>query len=471
MQEIKDKSFQQIPGEEEIAFQQHNTIGVGVNSVSIDSRMVKQGGVFFAVKGANHDGHDFINQAFENGAACAVVQKKVDAAAGKPILLVDDTIKALGELAKFIRESSNSKVIAITGSAGKTTTKNILNHILSKKFKCFAAPKSFNNNIGVPLTVFDAPDACEFIIAELGSNHLGEIKYLSQIIQPDIAVITTICPAHLEGFGSLQGIIKEKVSITAGLKQGGKFFINGDKKELVDYCKDNRLNFTTFGTKKSCDIQLKNIELFGDESTFVVDNVTVDFPLIGRANVENAAAAWVVCKHLGISAKQFADSIVDIKPVGMRLEVIEIGSVTVINDCYNANPGSMENALQTLSLLAKQKGKRAIFIFGKMSELGAESQKLHAELGNRIVHYRIPLVLTIKGDASLAAQTADKMADFNIRVEVFDNVSELADNLHKFVKPDDIILVKASRSERFEIIVDKLKGLFMDSHQDTKAPS
>ncbi|MGB8226342.1 MAG: UDP-N-acetylmuramoyl-tripeptide--D-alanyl-D-alanine ligase, partial [Sedimentisphaerales bacterium] len=403
-----------------------------VSSVSIDSRVIKQGGMFFAVKGANHDGHDFVSQAFENGAACAVLQREINEG-NKPILLVDDTIEALGELAKFIRSNSACKVVAVTGSVGKTTTKNILNHILSSKYNCFPAPKSFNNNIGVPLTVFDAPDDCEFIIAELGSNHPGEIEYLSHIIQPDVAVITTVCPAHLEGFGSIEGIIKEKVFVTAGLKRGGKFFINGDKKELVNYCKSENLTFETFGTAKNCDVQVKDIELFGDKSTFVIENVTVNLPLAGRANVENAAAAWAVCKYLGVSARQFADFIAGIKPVGMRLEVIEFGSVTVINDCYNANPGSMENALQTLSLLAGQREKRPVFVFGRMGELGAESQRLHAELGQRIVHYKIPLVLTTKGDSALAAQMADKNADFNICVKIFDNVGELADNLHKFV--------------------------------------
>lgn len=431
-----------------------------VDSVSIDSRAVKPGGIFFAVKGANHDGHDFINQAFENGAACAVVQRKMDDFKNKLILLVNDTINALGDLARFIRNNSVFKVIAITGSAGKTTTKIILNHILNKKFNCFAAPKSFNNNIGVPLTVFDAPDNCDILIAELGSNHPGEVGYLSRIVQPDIAVITTVCPAHLEGFGSLDGIIKEKVSITAGLKQDGKIFINGDKQELVNYCKNKNLDFETFGTTENCDICVKDIELFGNKSRFAVDKISVELPLIGRANVENAAAAFAICKYLGIHAQQFAGWISDIKPVGMRLELLELGSLTIINDCYNANPGSMENALQTLSLLAKQKGKRPIFIFGKMGELGGESQNLHIELGKRIAHYKIPLVLTTKGDSALAAQTADKMADFTFCAEVFDNVLQIADNLHKFVKPDDIILIKASRSEKFEIIVDKLKGLF-----------
>jgi UDP-N-acetylmuramoyl-tripeptide--D-alanyl-D-alanine ligase len=431
-----------------------------VSSVSIDSRMVHGGGAFFAVKGANHDGHDFVSQAFENGAVCAVVQKKIAVAADRPVLLVGDTIEALGLLAQFIRSSSAYKVIAITGSVGKTTTKNMLNHVLGSKFRFFAAPKSYNNNIGVPLTIFDAPDDCEFIIAELGSNHPGEIEYLSRITRPDIAVITTICPAHLEGFGSIEGIIREKVSITAGLTQGGKLFINGDKKELVDYCKSSHLNFTTFGTTENCEVQVKDIELFGDRSRFFVEDVVVNLPLAGRADVENAAAAWVVCKYLGISAAHFARLIADIKPVDMRLEVIELGSVTVLNDCYNANPGSMENALQTFSLLAKQKRKRPVFIFGRMGELGSESERLHAELGQRIAHYRIPLVLTTKGDSAIAAQAADKSADFHICMGIFENVSHLCDNLHKFIRPDDIILVKASRSERFEAVVDRLKGLF-----------
>jgi UDP-N-acetylmuramoyl-tripeptide--D-alanyl-D-alanine ligase len=218
--------------------------------------------------------------------------------------------------------------------------------------------------------------------------------------------------------------------------------------------------FNTFGTTKTCDIQVRDIELFGDRSRFFIDNAEVQLPLAGRANVENAAAVWAVCKYLGVTAEQFARSIADIKPVGMRLEVIELGSVTVINDCYNANPGSMENALQTLSLLARQRKKRPVFIFGRMGELGAESQKLHAELGRRIAHYKIPLVLTTKGDSALAAQMADKNADFSVSVGIFENVNQLADNLHKFIQPDDIILVKASRSERFETVVDKLKGLF-----------
>jgi len=433
-----------------------------IKSVTIDSRNVGRGDAFFAIKGENHDGHDFVVKALESGAACAVVERKISCPIAGEILVVDDTIAALGFLARFVRNNSRFKVISVTGSAGKTTTKNMLNCVLGGKFKCFASPKSYNNNIGVPLTVFDTPDDCEIVISELGSNHPGEIEYLSKIIEPDIAVITTVCPAHLEGFGSLEAIIKEKASIMAGLKKGGKFFINGGKPQLVDYCRKNNFKFTSFGTTAACDMFTDNVRLGGDKSTFTVDGVEVNLPLIGKANVENASAVWAIAKYLGFSAVEFADAVSKIKPVAMRMEILQFGSLTVVSDCYNANPGSMENALQSLALMAEQKCKRPVFIFGKMGELGAESQRLHSELGRQIAQYQIPVVLTIVGDSAIAAQTAKEYGRSDNVSTVFQNVDELADNLHKFVKPDDIILVKASRSQRFEKVVDKLKGLFAE---------
>jgi UDP-N-acetylmuramoyl-tripeptide--D-alanyl-D-alanine ligase len=427
---------------------------ISISSVSIDSRKKSAGCVFFAIKGANHDGHDYVTSAFEKGASCAVVQKKIDS--DKPVLLVDDTIEALGQLARYVRNNSSYKVVAITGSAGKTTTKNIISHIFKSHFKCFSSPKSYNNNIGVPLTILEAPPDSEILISELGSNHIGEIRPLAQIIAPDIAVITTICLAHLEGFGNLDAIIKEKVSITAGLKSGGKFFINGSIKKLTDYCRNQKIKFEAFEMPQ-------NIKLSGDKSTFVIDNVAVTLPLIGRANVENAAAAWAVCKSLGLSAAQFAQAVASIKPVDMRLEPLKFGKATVLADCYNANPGSMENALETLALLAAREKKRAVFIFGKMGELGSQSESLHAQLGQQIVQHKIPVVLTTKGDCTLAVKTAEKSADYDISAGIFENTSQLCDNLHKFIKPDDIILVKASRSERFEAVIDRLKTLLSDN--------
>ncbi|HBG78692.1 MAG TPA: hypothetical protein DDW84_07625 [Phycisphaerales bacterium] len=435
-------------------------VSLQIASVSLDSRNIPKGCVFFAIKGENHDGHDYVSKAIESGVVCVVVQKEIPGVDKSKLLIVDDTVLAMGRLASFVRRNSKFKIVAITGSAGKTTTKNMLSAVIGSKFECFASPKSFNNNIGVPLTIFAAPDDCEIVISELGTNHIGEIEVLSKMIEPDVAVITTVCPAHLEGFGSLDAIVKEKVSITAGLKKTGKFFVSGGKKELLDYCEKNNLKFTTFGTTSDCDIFVENIRLAGDKSVFTVEGVEVNLPLIGKANVENASAVWAVAKHFGFSAVEFANAIAKIKPVAMRMEILQFGGLGVISDCYNANPGSMENALQSLTLVARQKKKRPVFIFGKMGELGGESQKLHTELGRQIAQYEIPVVLTIAGDSALAAEMAKKLIGSDNAVAIFENLDELTHNLHKFVKPDDIVLVKASRSQRFEKVVDELKGLF-----------
>ncbi len=422
-----------------------------IASVSIDSRKITPHCVFFAIKGENHDGHDYLKQVFENGGACAVICDKSKVISGKPILIVRDTIKALSDLAAYVRRNSSYKVVAVTGSAGKTTTKNIISCVLKTKFRCYTSPKSFNNHIGVPLTILDAPADTEILIAELGSNHPGEIEQLARMIEPDIAVVTAIVPAHLEGFGSLDGIKAEKASIAKGLQPTGRFFITSD---LADYCTKQKTAFQTFA-------EFDNVKLSAFESTFEVEGVKAVLPLAGRANVSNAAAAWTVCKNLGISADEFANAVATIKPVDMRMECLKIGSAIVLADCYNANPGSMTNALETLYLISQQEHKRAVFIFGRMGELGCQSEFLHSELGKTIVKFKIPVVLTIKGDCSAAVQTAYKTADYDIAAKIFENLSELCDNLYKFVKPDDIILVKASRSEHFEAVVERLKRIFL----------
>ncbi len=421
-----------------------------VSRVCIDSRKVTPGSVFFAIKGENHDGHDYLKQVFESGAACAVISDRSKNIPGKPMIFVADTITALGRLAKYVRQNSSYKVVAITGSAGKTSTKSMVSHVLKSKFRCYSSPKSFNNNIGVPLTVFDAPNDTEILVSELGSNHPGEIEYLTKIIEPDIAIVTSVLPAHLEGFGSLDVIKGEKSSIAKGLRPGGKFFVTDT---LADYCTEKKIKFELF-----CKPQ--NVKLGGYASSFEIEGVTVKIPLPGRANVDNALAAWTICKNLGVTAPQFADAIATVKPADMRMECLTVGSATILADCYNANPGSMANALETLSLIAKQEKKRAVFIFGRMGELGSQSERLHAELGANIAKYKIPVALTIKGDCSISAQTAYNTADYDIVVEVFENLSQLCDNLFKFVQPDDIILIKASRSERYETVVEKLKVLF-----------
>jgi UDP-N-acetylmuramoyl-tripeptide--D-alanyl-D-alanine ligase len=371
------------------------------------------------------------------------------------MLNVTDTVEALGLLANYYRRLADYKVIAITGSVGKTTTKNMIYHVLSRHFSCYKSPKSFNNNIGLPLTLLGAEANCEIVIAEIGSNHPGEISPLSIMAAPDVAAITNIYPTHLEGFGSIEAIIKEKVTIADGMKKSGLLLINGNFEQLKAYCNDKKLKLKTFDPAESSDIGPVN-------SKFFVEDVEMTLPLPGPANIENAVTANAVCGEFGITPKLFAEAIQNFKNSEMRLEILKIGPITVLNDCYNANPASMINALWTLKTLAEERNGRAVFVCGTMAELGSDSQKYHSQLGTKVVETEISLLLTAGDPAREIAKTAKKRTHSQVESECFDNTAQLCNNLAKFIKPDDIILVKASRSERFEAVVDKLKEVFSD---------
>ena len=383
--------------------------------VSTDSRSTKAGDCFIAIGGENFDGHDYVADAFAKGAVCAVVSKDFDEeeSAGKCLLKVEDTIRALGELAREYRRRAGYKVVAITGSAGKTTTRQIIFHVLSKRFSVHQSPKSFNNQIGVPLTLLGADSDVQIVIAELGSNHPGEISYLTHIAEPDLAVVTNVYPAHLEGFGDLQTIIQEKSSISEGLRPDGIFIINGDFDQLVDTCRAKGLNFTTFGKSDGCDYQAGNIRPDGPASRFTIDGVEVYIPLAGPGNFENALAAWAVCEKSGLTIKDFTHAIETLSPVSMRSELLKIGTLTVLSDCYNANPASMRNALQILANLDPAGRRRKVFICGDMAELGRQTELLHEELGGNIAQAGVHFLLAVGNLAKIAAEAAKANAEYN----------------------------------------------------------
>jgi UDP-N-acetylmuramoyl-tripeptide--D-alanyl-D-alanine ligase len=442
--------------------QVNNTSFIGV---STDSRTTKAGDCFFAIPGENFDGHDYISDAFAKGAICAVVSKNIDAEKfhGKCLLKVEDTIRALGELAREYRRKAGYKVVAITGSAGKTTTRQIIYHALSRRFSVHQSPKSFNNQIGVPLTLLGAAPDDQIVIAELGSNHPGEISYLTHIAEPDIATVINVHPAHLEGFGDLQTIIQEKLSISEGLKPDGVLIINGDFDQLLESCRAKVLRFITFGKSDGCNYRAGNIRLNGLASRFTIDGVEVYLPLAGAGNVENATAAWAVCSKLGLSIDNFAQALETLSPVSMRTELLQVGTLTVLNDCYNANPASMKNALEILANLDPTGQRREVFICGDMAELGPQTEELHTELGRNIAQARVKLLLAIGKLAKIAAEAAQANTDNYLEIKCFEDTVSACNNLHEFIKDYDIILVKGSRVAKLEVVVDKLKELFSHS--------
>jgi len=455
-----------------------------ISGVSTDSRAIRRGDCFFAIAGEHFDGHEYVAQALAQGAACAVVSRAIEAPG--PILKVEDTIEALGYLARDYRRNGAYKVVAITGSVGKTSTRQIVYHVLSQHFRTHQARKNFNNTIGLPLTLLEAEPDDEVIVAELGANAPGEISYLTGIAQPDVAVVTNAHPAHLAGFGDLETIIREKTSIAQGLTGDGVFIVNGDIDALVAAarqivgaghraCPGNGegSGLQTFGRSATCDYRAEQINHDASASTFVIDGQRIRLPLPGPGNVDNALAAWAVAVRFGLSLGQFADALESLPKVSMRAEPLQMGTLTVLNDCYNASPASMKNALAMLSnlrsagdadgsLAGQARGRaptpaarRLVFVCGAMAELGGQTEALHAELGQAVAQAGIDLLLTV-GEATKATAAAAKAASDGLETEHFDDTTSLCDNLSAFVRPCDIILVKGSRTARLENVVQRL---------------
>jgi len=429
-----------------------------ITSISTDSRSIAKGDCFFAIKGEKFDGHDHVEQAFENGAACAVVSKNISSDKGT-ILKVEDTVHSLGVLTNWYRTKADYKVIAITGSAGKTTTREMIYHVLKKYFNCHRSPKSFNNNIGLPLTLLGADQDSEIVIAEIGSNRPGEIAELTKIASPDIAVITNVYPAHLKGLGSIENIIKEKASICQGLRDKGKFIINGDARSLVEHVKTLGKKFLTFGEAGICDIKGRNARTNGLTGNIRIKTTNVSVPLAGRANLFNTLAAWAVCSQFRISIKDFSEAIKTFKSVDMRLNVERFEMITVINDCYNANPASMRNAIGCLCDLGASISGKKVFICGTMEELGDQSEYLHNELGKVIAENNVDMLLAVGRFAHNVVEGARELAKKDFKWEIFENTQQLCDDLPKFIKAENIVLVKGSRCVGLEKAIDKIKEI------------
>lgn len=427
-----------------------------ITGISTDSRTTKAGDCFFALPGERFDGHDHVAAAFAKGAACAVVSREVEAPG--PLLRVADTIVALGDLAREYRRMHAFKVVAITGSVGKTTTRQIIYHVLSQHFRTHQAQKNFNNTIGLPLTLLDARPDDEVIVAELGANQLGEIAYLTRIAQPNVAVVTNVHPAHLAGFGSLETIVREKTAIAQGLADDGVFLVNGDMEILTAACRNLGKPFRTFGRSPSADYRAERVAHHGLTSRFVIDGAPVELPLPGPGNVENALAAWAACRQFGLTVDDFARAVRTLSGVAMRAEPLQLGTLTVLNDCYNASPASMKNALAILAGLRAEAGakRRTVFVCGHMAELGAQSETLHAELGREAARAGVDLLLAVGEPTRATAEAARAAATHDLRAVCFDDTASLCDNLERIVTESDIILVKGSRAARLETVVQRL---------------
>jgi UDP-N-acetylmuramoyl-tripeptide--D-alanyl-D-alanine ligase len=427
-----------------------------ISAVSIDSRTIQAGALFVAVPGQRFDGHNYVEQAMERGAKAAVVSRRdlVRDDMGRPLIWVDDTVAALGRLASYYRDQIAATVIAVTGSNGKTTTRAMIHHVLSGRRRGGQAQKSFNNQIGVPLTLLSAEGDDEFLVLELGTNHPGEIAGLASMARPDMGVIVSIGPAHLEGLGNIEGVIREKTSLFKYVRKGGLAVVNRDCLSPADELPEGvTLPVVSFGESAEAHVRLTAFEQRGHGIRFQYNNrFEVQMPVLGRHNALNALAAVVVARRLGYTDEEIAARLATFSLPEMRLERMRLGDAEVLFDAYNANPASVIAALDVLD--AMQVAGRRVLVIGDMGELGTGSETLHREVGRRVATMRIDALVMVGPRAGvIAEECADRMTQHR-----YADSNQAAERLGEWLRSGDLVVIKGSRAMKLERIVEALRG-------------
>lgn len=427
-----------------------------VNDVVIDSRRVKQGNIFVAIKGDNFDGNDYVKSAFESGACAAVVDRLQPDCTGEQIL-VSDTRDALRRIAGNYRSLFNVTAVGVTGSVGKTTTKEMTAAMLSRFGKTLKTIGNLNNQIGLPMTMFRLDDSDKYAAIELGMTNFGEIGNLSRILKPKIGIITHIGISHIEYLKTQENILHAKLEITDGMPEDGIVVLNGSDPLLMSNRHLIKQQTVTFSADESsgADVVASNICQSETETEFiVVDRAHGSFrariPAIGKHNVQDAVAAYTAVTRLGLDPETAIEGLMDYKPSGMRQNIVCNKGVTVIEDCYNAAPESMRASLGILAEMPCS-GIR-IAVLGDMNELGSETVAQHKLIGMEVARRGIDVLLCRGDKAKFIAESA-KAAGVTC-VEWFDSNMELADYLRRTASEGDCILFKASRTMTFEEIIE-----------------
>ncbi|MGZ5576668.1 MAG: UDP-N-acetylmuramoyl-tripeptide--D-alanyl-D-alanine ligase [Methylobacter sp.] len=427
---------------------------IAISSVSIDTRAIKPGQLYVAIKGHNFDGNEFVAEAVQAGAVGAIVHEGITAAI--PHIVVDDTRLALAELAGAWRKKATVLVVGITGSNGKTTVKEMVAAILNVNGKTLFTQGNLNNEIGVPLTLLGLNEQHRYAAIEMGANHPGEIEYSSQYAQADVVIITNVGAAHIEGFGSVDGVAKAKGEIIQTLKQDGVAVLNRDD-VYFDYWQSTAgtRKVMSFGINERADVTAHAIKAeivdhaFATTFKLVAQEgaLTVQLKLAGRHNVVNALAAATACLALGIGLKQIQQGLESVKPVTGRLQslISRLGNI-VIDDTYNANSASL---IAGLDVLANCEGKHWL-VLGAFGELGPESSKIHEQMGEVIKSSGVARLLAVGSDARNTVKAFGEGATF------FDTQNDLIEVLKQELKGDEAILIKGSRAQRMENVVAAL---------------
>ena len=421
---------------------------------SIDSRTIRPGELFFAVQGEKFDGHDFVAPALGKGLAAVIRKDQLARHKNKANLLaVDDTLAALQRLATAVRRLWAKPLVGVTGSAGKTTTKEAIAHLLSTRFRVLKSEGNFNNHFGLPLMLLKLEREHEVAVIEMGMSHRGEIAALAEIAQPEIGVVTNVSAVHLEFFKSIAEIARAKYELVESLPGSGTAVLNADDEYVSQFGRNFKGKVVRVGTKSTADIRAEIIKSRGAEGTSFDllaggcrQNILL--PLVGAHNVLNALAAVAVGLERGLSPAEAAGALASLRPGDQRGQVLQVGNITVINDCYNSNPKALEAMVDAL---AEMPAKRRIVVAGEMLELGSAGEELHRRTGQHAGRKGIDFVIGVRGQAK---HVADGARESGIQAEFVATPEEAGEWLARETRDGDVVLLKASRGVELERALD-----------------
>jgi UDP-N-acetylmuramoyl-tripeptide--D-alanyl-D-alanine ligase len=433
--------------------------GVEARRVCTDSRSVIAGDLFVAIKGDRFDGHDYLAEVASLGAVGALVEAS---AVGRnlpfPVVLVDNTRRALGRLAGSYRRDFDPCVIAVGGSNGKTTTKELIATVLGQRLETLCSEASFNNDIGVPLTLLRLESRHQVAVCEVGTNHPGELAPLVRLVAPTIGVITSLGREHLEFFGDMDGVCREEGTLAELLPADGTLYFGADNAWGGDIPRRTQASVVRAGFSESCDWRLSNVRLSLKGTRFTVSCPKPEWageyrvPLLGEHQALNALYAIAIGTQLGLTRSEIQSGLDAAKPAPRRMELRQCGGIQVLDDCYNANADSMIMALRTLAELPC-KGSR-VAVLGDMAELGAQAPEAHAETGRLAAQLNLGQLMVL-GDMAAVTAAAAREAGLH-RVLEFGGIEAMSDALAKLARPGDLVLLKASRRMRLEQVADAL---------------
>ncbi|MDO4519114.1 MAG: UDP-N-acetylmuramoyl-tripeptide--D-alanyl-D-alanine ligase [Eubacteriales bacterium] len=431
-------------------------IDIEVNNITTDSRQIEKGGLFVAIVGERVDGHKFVSQVMEKGALAVLVEQKPETEE-YPYIQVKSSLQAVKDIAEFYLEQLNIPVVGITGSVGKTSTKEVIASVLKEKYRTLKTQGNFNNELGLPLTVFRLRDEDEIAVLEMGISDFGEMSRLAKIAKPDISVITNIGTCHLENLGDRDGVLRAKTEVFRYVKDGGHIVLNGDDDKLSTVKESNGITPVFFGLDEkneiyATDIVSRGLKGMSCEIHIKEEHFPVQIPMPGIHMVSNALAAAAVGKIYGLTNEEIANGIASLEAISGRFKMIETENLLIVDDCYNANPMSMKASLDVL----QDGAGRRVAILGDMGELGEDEIALHEEVGAHAAAANIEVCICVGNLCKYMAEKA-KAANTGLTVIYEPNRESLLANLESYIKKGDTILVKASHFMQFDKVVEALQ--------------